>query len=185
MWRLSLCFLAWAYLFGHPFQLITDHQPLQTLLSEHKPTSPQSSARIRRWSLLLASYKYITFRRTQAHGNPDTLSRLPVPTQGDESTSTPPDLVLLLEHKSESPVTEQYICKWTRRDPVLSEVLEFICIGWPNQCKSELNPVFTKHNELTVLINCILWGSRVVVPFQGRKSVLAELQVGHPRVTRM
>ena len=33
-----------AYLFGHSFQLITDHRPLLTLLSEHKPTSPQASA---------------------------------------------------------------------------------------------------------------------------------------------
>ena len=88
---------------------------------------------------------------------------------------------------SESPLTlcckqsesEQYICKWTR---VLSEVLEFICIGWPNQCKSKLNPFFTKHNERTVLNNYILWGSRVVVPFQGRKSVLAELHAGHSDV---
>ena len=60
-----------AYLFGHSFHLITDHQPLLTLLSEHKPTSPQASARIRRWSLLLASYQYnIVYRRTHAHGTP-------------------------------------------------------------------------------------------------------------------
>ena len=59
-----------AHLFGHSFQLITDHQPLLTLLSEHKPTSPLASARIRRWSLLLASYDYnIVYRRTHAHGN--------------------------------------------------------------------------------------------------------------------
>ena len=47
-----------SYLFGHSFDLITDHKPLLTLFHEHKPTSPQASARIRRWSLLLAAYEY-------------------------------------------------------------------------------------------------------------------------------
>ena len=36
-----------SYLFGHPFDLITDHKPLLALLNEHKPTSPQASARVR------------------------------------------------------------------------------------------------------------------------------------------
>ena len=54
-----------SYLFGHSFDLITDHKPLLTLFHEHKPTSPQTSARIRRWSLLLAAYEYkMVFRGT-------------------------------------------------------------------------------------------------------------------------
>ena len=149
-----------AYLFGHSFQLITDHQPLLTLLSEHKP---QASARIRRWSLLLASYEYNIYRRTRAHGNDDALSQLPLPTQEKES-STPREVVLLVEHMAESPVTEQHIRNWTPRDPVLSAVLEHIRTSWPNQSRPELKPFFTKRNELTVLNNCILWGSRVVIP---------------------
>ena len=36
-----------SYLFGHPFELITDHKPLLGLWGEKKPTSPQASARIR------------------------------------------------------------------------------------------------------------------------------------------
>ena len=32
---------------------------------------------------------------------------------------------------------------------------------------------------------CILWGSRVVVPQQGRESVLQQLHEGHPEITRM
>ena len=47
-----------SYLFGHPFNLITDHKPLLALLNKHKPTSPQVSARVRRWSLLLSAYEY-------------------------------------------------------------------------------------------------------------------------------
>ncbi len=43
------------YLFGRPFELVTDHQPL---LGETRSTSPQASARIRRWSLYLAMFEY-------------------------------------------------------------------------------------------------------------------------------
>ena len=67
------------YLFGHPFELITNHRPLLTLLSESKAPSPQASARIRR-SLFMASYEYtMKFRGTQLHSNADALSRLPPP----------------------------------------------------------------------------------------------------------
>ena len=47
-----------SYVFGHPFELITDHKPLLGLLREDRATSPQASARIKRWSLFLSSYEY-------------------------------------------------------------------------------------------------------------------------------
>ena len=36
----------YSYLFGHPFELVTDHKPLLGLFGESKPSSPQASARI-------------------------------------------------------------------------------------------------------------------------------------------
>ena len=108
-----------SYLFGHHFELVTNHQPLLALLHQHRPTSAQASARVRRWSLLLSAYEYsITFRNTHAHANADALSRLPLPLVQTES-NTPPELVLLMEHLDESPVTAKHIQAWTRRDPVI------------------------------------------------------------------
>ena len=70
-----------SYLFGHPFELWTDHQPLLALLKENRSTTPQASARIQRWALLLTTYEYtLRFRNTHAHANADALSRLPLPT---------------------------------------------------------------------------------------------------------
>ena len=120
-----------SYLFGHRFELVTDHKPLLALLHEHRPTSAQASACIRRWSLLLSAYEYtITFRKTQSHQNADALSRLPLP-QVQEESRTPPELVLLLDHLDESPVTAHHIRVWTRKDPILSKVLGYAERGWP------------------------------------------------------
>ncbi len=68
------------YVFGRPFELVTDHKPLLGLLGEARSTSPQASARIRRWSMYLSMFEYVLkFRKTDAHANADALSRLPLP----------------------------------------------------------------------------------------------------------
>ena len=174
-----------SYLFGHSFKLVTDHKPLLALFNEHRSTSPQASARIRRWSLLLAAYEYaLVFRKTEAHSNADALSRLPLPTVPAE-VPTPPELVLLMDHLADSPVTADHIRSWTQRDPSLAPVLQYVQQGWPDQGDPNLMPFSAKREELSVHEGCILWGSRVVVPQQGREMVLQELHEGHPGTTRM
>ena len=68
-----------AYIFGHRFELVTDHQPLHALLHEHRLTSSQASACVHRWSLLLSAYEFsFIFLRIKAHQNADVLSSLPL-----------------------------------------------------------------------------------------------------------
>ena len=103
----------YSYLFGHLFTLITDHKPLLGLLNKHKPTSQHASARVRRWALYLSMFEYtLQFRNTTAHANADALSRLPLPVEPAIS-KLPPELVLLIEHMSESPVTACQIRTFT------------------------------------------------------------------------
>ena len=174
-----------SYLCGHCFELVTDHQPLLALLHQHRPTSAQASARIRRWSLLLSAYEYsITFRNTHAHANADALSRLPLPLVQSEP-STPPELVLLMEHLDESPVTAKHIQVWTRRDPVLSKVQQFVERGWPQNPDKSLSAYSAKKNELSLYQGCVMWGARVIIPSRGRNAVLQQLHEGHPGMTRM
>ena len=48
-----------------------------------------------------------------------------------------------------------------------------------------LTPYFARKEELSVLAGCVLWGSRVVIPRQGRKEVL-DLQLEyHPGIVKM
>ena len=153
----------YCYLFGHPFQLITDHKPLLALLSECKSTSPQASARVRRWSLYLSQFEYrLTFRRTTAHANADALSRLPLPSCPDID-QPPPEVVLLCQHLDNSPVTAKHVQEGTTNDPLLSTVKQYVLQGWPNSVASQpaLQPFFERRLELSVHQVCILWGSRV------------------------
>ena len=71
------------YLFGRKFMLVTDHKPLLTILGPKKGLPTLAAARLQRWAILLAAYKYDTkYRSTTAHSNADEFSRLPL--QGQE-----------------------------------------------------------------------------------------------------
>ena len=173
------------YLFGHSFQLVTDHKPLMGLIKEDRAVSVQASAWIKRWSLLLSNYEYtLSFRGTAAHGNADALSTLPLPEVLDPS-STPPELVLLAEHLDDSPVTAADIRAWTRQDRTLSQVLQYVQQGWPANGDPNLEPISSRRLQLLSFDGCVMWGTRIVIPPQGQLVVLQELHEGHPGITRM
>ena len=61
-----------------------------TILGPKTGIPSLAAARLQRWAIVLSAYQYgIEFKRTEAHGNADGLSRLPLPAAGtgtDEST---------------------------------------------------------------------------------------------------
>ena len=173
-------------MYGHRFTLITDHKPLLSLFKEQKAIPHQASGRIQRWALVLAGYEYtISFRPTESHSNADALSRLPLQ-HADEPVPAVPETVLLLDQLDEGPFTAQQVKYYTARDPCLSQVLTFVQNGWPDRVSEEsLKPYWRCRSELSVQFGCIMWGYRVIVPPQGRATVLQELHGGHPGMTRM
>lgn len=176
----------YSYLFGHKFTTITDHKPLLGLLSECKSTSPQASARVKRWALYLSMFEYsLIFRDTTAHANADALSRLPLPDKPDQHFQ-PTELVLLVTHLENAPVTADQIAEATRRDPVLSTVSQFVHQGWPHSVPNQpqISSYFDKRNELSLFEGCLLWGSRVVVPDACQDAVLEQLHEGHQGMVR-
>ena len=94
---------------------------------------------------------------------------------------SPAELVLLVEHLNDSPVTACQVKTWTSQDPTLATVMQYVKQGWPEK----LMPYSTKRNEISVYDGCLLKGSRVIIPPKARKDVLAELHEGHPGMTRM
>lgn len=174
------------FLFGRHFKIYTDHKPLLGLLNPERATPLMASSRMQRWALTLLAYEYELFYRPgEQNANADALSRLPLPDL-PETTPIPGDIVHLLETINTSPVNAAKVKLWTARDPVLSQVLQFVLYGWPFTIEEEaLKPYFARREELSVHAGCLLWGSRVVIPPQGREEVLNVLHESHPGIVRM
>lgn len=175
------------YLYGRQFTLLTDHRPLTTILSPCKATPSMAAARMQRWALLLAAHNYtIQYREAARHGNADGLSRLPLPTSPRERKSAVDSFHI--KHLEALPVNSQEICRESRGDPVLAQVLEMVSTGrFPRvqDAASTLAPFISRKDELTLQQGCLMWGVRVIIPSKLRSRVLSELHTGHPGVVKM
>ena len=174
------------YLYGRHFTIESDHQPLSHLFSETKSIPAMASARIQRWALTLAAYQYnIRYKSGKTLNNADALSRLPCPITTN-SDRVPDELAQLVLHLSSTSINASVIKSWTAKDPVLSRVLRYIQTGWPDQITDKkFKPFFFRKTELSAWDGCILWGSRMVIPPQGRELVLQELHETHPGCAKM
>ena len=171
------------FLYGRSFTLITDHKPLTTILGPKTAVPPLAAARLQRWALILSAYQYqIQYKKSADHANADALSRLP----WESSDVGAEGEVYQFSLVDELPVTASDIAADTRKDPVLSKVLEFTLNGWPNHTNDpSLEPFFKRREELSAEQGCILWGLRVIIPPKFRERLLEELHDEHPGMCRM
>ena len=175
------------YLYGRPFIIESDHKPLSFLFCESRGIPEQASSRIQRWALILSAYQYsIRYKAGKDLSNADALSRLPLPETVPDDLCTPGDLVHLVNHLSTTTASSANVKAWTDKDELLSKIKRFLLLGWPsNSLGDEFKAYTTRKDELSLLDGCILWGSRVIIPPQGRRRVLAELHDTHPGASKM
>ncbi|XP_022800043.1 uncharacterized protein K02A2.6-like [Stylophora pistillata] len=170
---------------GRHFTLVTDHQPLKYIMDPGKAVPVTAAARIQSWCLFLGAFSYnIEFRGTQQHANCDCLSCLPQPS----APADKPDEVEIFHTTvvEALPVTEHNLRMQTRRDPVLSRVLELVQSGWQGaELHPELIPYAHRGNEIMIHHGVLMWGSRVVVPAKLRERVLETLHKGHIGMVKM
>lgn len=173
------------YLLGRHFEIFTDHKPLLGLFDGARAVPALASSRLQRWALLLEAYSYtMRFRPGKENSNADMLSRLPL--KGTEPERPPPaELVLLLDTLEASPVDAQKVRKWTRREPVLAQVMRYVQDGWPRSIGEELKCYAAHRDELSLQDGLLLWGNRVVIPAKGHRQVLDILHESHPGISRM
>ena len=173
------------YLYGRKFNIYSDHKPLQYLLGETRGIPAMASARVQRWALTLSAYDYtITYKAGAKLANADALSRLPLPEQPSD-VPIPGDMVLVFETLNTSLVHAAQIRSWVDKDPLLARVRENVRHGWQTTTEAAMGPYQLRKHELSMQDGCLLWGSRVVVPPQGRGMVTRLLHEGHPGICRM
>ena len=169
-----------SYLYGQRFTLLTDHQPLVTILGSRTGVPLLAVARMQRWSLILAAYQYENeYRKSAEHANADALSRL---VQASLEEQEGEEEVYLINYLEELPVTARNIAAATRKDPVLAHVYNFTLHGWPQALDDPvLQPYFSRKQELSVDRGCVLWGLRVVILEKHRVRLLDDWK---PRASR-
>ena len=171
------------YLLGRQFMLETDHQPLVKLFGCTKGVPILVSSRLKTWKMTLAGYDYvITYIPGRQNFIADFMSRKPVPGVPSPAELTDEQVLFV-----ETEVTNaSSVSAETQRDPVLKKALQYTLNGWPeNTTDQELLPYFTKHWELSVADNILLWNERVVVPESLRELLLNDLHYEHSGAVRM
>ena len=144
------------YLVGREFEIFTDHNPLVYLFGEHKGVPTLASCRIQRWALILGSYNYsVKYSSGQELANADALSRLPIPST-EEPSSSPAELIALVNHLESIPLTVTDLRKSTKKDPI---VVNLVCGGWPENVldvPSDCISYYRYRTELSLLDGCLL-----------------------------
>ena len=84
-----------------------------------------------------------------------------------------------------APVTSKEIGEVSKRDPITSNVIDFVLRGWPSKVNEQFKPYFCHRNELVVEGSCLIWGNKVVIPFELKEKILIELHENHPGIVRM
>ncbi|XP_062608629.1 uncharacterized protein K02A2.6-like [Saccostrea cucullata] len=176
-----------SYLYGHKFTLVTDHKPLLSIFNPKKSLPVMTAARLQRYAVFLSGYQYdIEFRGTKSHGNADALSRVPLPAVNQPQDEKDPIDLFYNRHFDDLPVTCVQIRRETQRDPVLSQILDYVIRGhFPHDCDEQLKPYYNRREELNVYQGCVTWGNRVIIPDILREKVMTELHSGHIGIVKM
>ncbi|KAL5249516.1 hypothetical protein ACHWQZ_G018395 [Mnemiopsis leidyi] len=176
------------YLYGREFELVTDHMPLTYIFNRSKGISEMSSNRLSRYALILMNYNYkIRYRNTKDHANCDMLSRLPRP--GIEENKSDEDAEIFAVKMDDSFIDAKLIARETKRDPILNKVSMWVLDGWPtvkpDNLNTELSAFWERKDYLTLELDCLTWGNRVIIPTSFREAVLQLLHSSHIGVAGM
>lgn len=166
------------YLLGVQFELHTDHKPLLAIFGENRGLPVMAAARMQRWAFILSGFVYNLKHVKGIQNLADSLSRMPHKENNESLVES--NYINYVGFDNQLLLNFKNIAIETRKDPILSKLLESINLGVVHKLKEPHFEAFkNKQKELTVEAGCILWGYRTIVPSKLRDKVLAELHKSH------
>ena len=114
------------------------------LFAPDKGTPAMAANRLARWALLVHQCDYtVEYRRSKDHGNADALSRLPFSNDRSfdgEEMKEDFDSVCLVRTiiRQINPDNPLLVVRETAKDPILSQVMQFVKEEWPHAFSEEL-----------------------------------------------
>ena len=198
-WAVRKCKL---YLLGLPsFSLVVDHQALVSIL-DRKTLDLVENPKLQRLKERLSPYVFTTtWRKGKHHFIPDALSRAPVGGPSEEDLGvTGADMAHLRAIFSHRVGQLSANDGQNRRDPLLDELrhvagqdsgyaalIEATSSGFPAR-RDRVDPAVLKYwtirQQLSVDDGLVYFGSRVIVPSEARRNVLAKLHSSHQGIVR-
>ncbi|XP_037515314.1 uncharacterized protein K02A2.6-like [Rhipicephalus sanguineus] len=107
------------------------------------------------------------------------MSRLPL-TELYAEPPEPPELVNAISKLEKLAVSVKQLQQFTDSDQTLSQVLQWVRVGWPQSPPDKaFQPFWQRRDELSVHNNLLYWGNRVVVPHPAQKHILELLHEAH------
>ena len=177
--------LVWAitrfdfFLRGTHFELITDHQALESLFRPKSKPSP----RLERWLMAVQDYNFSAKHIPGKQQIADCFSRL---LKIDESTEDELDafeeyIAFLAQAAPCEGVTIEEIRMATSEDKEMKQIQESLDSGvWP----THLTPLKNVHDELCWVDGILLRGFRIMIPASLRAQIINLLHEGHPGLSR-
>ncbi|XP_011313170.1 uncharacterized protein K02A2.6-like [Fopius arisanus] len=172
------------YLYGRKFLLETDHKPLQFIFNPKKGLPVFAASWVQRWAVFLSGYHYdLVHIKGTSNVIADYLSRAPKLSEEEmeKNEFTYLDYVESEIHTIDS----ELIREETKKDMILSQVLEYVMNGWPDKVDAKIDSFKNRYRELAVERECLMWGYRVVIPSSLREMLLRELHSSHMGIVRM
>ena len=167
------------FLYARPVTVITDHKPLVAIQTKPLGDAP---LRLQRMLMTIQRYDYtIVYQPGSQMYVADTLSRASLPLPQDIFAAEL-EQVDLSKGVSVSPKRLEMIRTATASDPVLSQLISQIQVGWPDR-RQDVPPIircyFPFREELTVQDGLVFKYRRLMVPRSQQAEVLAYLHRSH------
>jgi hypothetical protein len=174
------------YLFGKPFDLVTDNRAIQ-LISGHAAARPP--ARIERWGLRLSQFDYVIQHQPGAYNIADYLSRHPHESPSssveEKGSRIETEINFLVEKALPPAITRAQIASQTIVDVELNLLKKFI-----QSNKDQLIPAgVAKYKQFMSEISCtkdgvLLRGNRLIIPASLRSRVVELAHSGHQGIVK-